>query len=193
MKEVIDIFNAYMKLGEDFIVLHGGGKVRWLNKHGLNLLGYELTEVIGRPCLDFIHPDCREVIKKRIYHRYNRENKALPRIETQLLKKNGDFVWVEVGSGPVLLEEYRLVIVVGRDISARKETEELLIETVMALLPGRLSELLRLLVQGKEYDEIMQVMDLDIENVKRYHRRLNEHLVKNFSERSLEKILRLLK
>ncbi len=192
MDEIIQIFSKYMSMGKDLIALHGGERVQWINKPGLSCLGYELTEMIGKPCVDFIHDDFKEISVKRIRHYFQDSNEVLPPIEIKLLRKNGTSVWFETSGTLLPLEDYNLVMIVGRDISEQKAGEELIIETVMSLLPDRLGILLRLLIQGKEYHEIMNIMNLDLDNVKRYHRRIYQHLVKNLDNDSLDKILSLL-
>ncbi len=48
------------------IVVHVGGILRYANLSAQRLLGAEEKELIGRPALDFVHPDDREMVSARI-------------------------------------------------------------------------------------------------------------------------------
>jgi len=192
MEEFIQIFSTFNNLSRDLIVLYGSGKVRWINKAGLDALGYQLMEVVGRDCIDFFHEESKQAASGRIDFKRRKENQVLSPIELQLLRKDKVPVWFEITSTLLSLEDFRLVMAVGKNISERKESEKLIIDTLLGLLPVRQSKLLNLLLQGKDYEDIMKIMDLNFENVKRYHRRIFQRLEKKLDEESLVKILKLL-
>jgi len=64
---------------------------------------------------------------------------------------------------------------------------------IIKLLPGRLSELMDLLVQGKGYWEIMQTMDLDLPTVKKYRRRIQIKLFGRIDEEALDRFITMLR
>jgi len=64
---------------------------------------------------------------------------------------------------------------------------------IIKLLPGRLSELMSLLVQGMGYWEIMQSMDLDLPTVKKYRRRIQIKLFGRIDEEELERFIEMLR
>ncbi len=60
---------------------------------------------------------------------------------------------------------------------------------IIRLLPGRQSELMLLLVEGKDYREIMNVMDLDLPTIKKYRRRIQIKILGYLDEEAFEEII----
>ncbi len=85
------------------------------------LLGYEPDELIGRPGAQLLHPEDRHRLARA------RATRSESRFEARLLRKAGDFVWVEVTLLPVLGRgDGRLVAMntTVRDISERRAGKE---------------------------------------------------------------------
>ncbi|MFW9973511.1 MAG: PAS domain S-box protein, partial [Candidatus Odinarchaeota archaeon] len=93
----------------------------------LKVLGYKPAEVIGKNPLEFIHPDDREESIKTF-------NKGLIEgygmIEVRIQHKNGNYLWFDL-NGNIFHDNSgkRKGIIVGRDITERKEAEHKLIES----------------------------------------------------------------
>ncbi|MFW5793389.1 MAG: response regulator [Bacteroidota bacterium] len=92
------------------------------------LLGYSNTEMIGKSPYKFIHQDDIETIRRN--HILLLENKATSLIETyRIKKKDGNYIWFETNNQVIYNPNTNLVeeiVCVSRDITERKEHEELL-------------------------------------------------------------------
>ncbi|CAN5699870.1 hypothetical protein BH24ACT22_BH24ACT22_20260 [soil metagenome] len=75
-------------------------------------------EILGRPVLDFIHPDCHETVRKRM--RLVQEKKPADLIEQRWVRLDGKVIEVEVTSAPITYMDLPASQIVVRDISERK-------------------------------------------------------------------------
>lgn len=93
------------------------------------MLGYEQEEMIGRSAYEFFHPNDIEFIQGR--HKMILENELLDSmIDYRLLKKNGEYLWVET-SYKVFFDDYDVedrVISLSRDITEKKLAEEAMLK-----------------------------------------------------------------
>ncbi len=92
------------------------------------LLGYKTEELIGFSAYQFIHPDDVENIRKN--HILLLENKTNSFIESyRIRKKDGTYLWFETNNQVIYNQNTNLVqeiVCVSRDITERKDKEELL-------------------------------------------------------------------
>lgn len=92
------------------------------------LLGYEPSELYGQSAYSFIHPDDLESIRKK--HIMLLESHENSYIEIyRIRKKNGQYIWFETNNQIIYNKETQLVqeiVCVSRDITERKEKEQLL-------------------------------------------------------------------
>ncbi len=120
-KRYLDLFNqAY-----DPIIIHDyNGKILEINRRSVELTGYSHNELLKMNILD-LKPNWKKSFEK----------KGLPRIiengsacfETEILKKNGTIVEVEVSANLLEYPREGLVQSVARDITERKRSEKALI------------------------------------------------------------------
>jgi PAS domain S-box-containing protein len=72
------------------IVIHQKGKILFVNPAMVQMLGYEtVDEVVGKPVLDFVHPDYRKHAQENIKIVLSREGRLGELSETRLLRRNG--------------------------------------------------------------------------------------------------------
>ncbi|MFO7997825.1 MAG: response regulator [Bacteroidales bacterium] len=92
------------------------------------MLGFHPEELIGQPLSHMVHPDDLDLVRKNHDELIN--NKCDSQREIYRLRKaNGEYLWVETNSQSVRNTESGLVeeiVGVARDISERKEKENLL-------------------------------------------------------------------
>ncbi len=92
------------------------------------LLGYQPDELTGSSAYQFIHPDDVESIRKN--HILLLENRTNSFIESyRIRKKDGSYIWFETNNQVIYNQNTNLVqeiVCVSRDITERKEKEELL-------------------------------------------------------------------
>ena len=136
-------FHRLMELSFDAIIIHCEGKVVFANPAGAEIIGAETPEqLIGKPMLDFVHPDYRGTVKERVQKAIG-EGKRAPLAEEKLVRLNGEEIDVEVTGIPTTYNGKPAVRVVLRDITERKRAEEALrkSEHEKAIILDSISEL----------------------------------------------------
>ncbi len=106
------------------IIVHSAGKVDFINQAGARLMGAASPQdLIGKPVLDFIHPDRREIVVERLRIAAEK-NEALPVIENIYVRLDGQPVTVESSAVPFTLGGRFSILTTVTDISERKQAEE---------------------------------------------------------------------
>lgn len=119
-------YRQLVELCPDAIVVHCEGKVAFVNKIGAKFYGVDSPEeLIGRPILDFVHPDYWPTVKERV-SRMLSEGVSMPLIEQKYILKDGTIEDVEVAAAPLTFQGRPSVQLVLRIITDRKRTEEAL-------------------------------------------------------------------
>lgn len=103
-------------------------KFSYLNKAAIELFGAnDKDELLGKPVLERVHPDFRNICSQRIANIY--DNKTIAsHIEAKYLKMDGSIVDVEASGIPFTIESSAGAMLFVRDISSFKKTEEELIQ-----------------------------------------------------------------
>ena len=99
------------------------GEILYGSASTARILGYEPDELVGRNCLELIHPEDRDHSSRTL-----REVLAKPpgplQWDARVRHKDGNYCWVESTISNMLLEsEVRAMVVQQRDINARKAAE----------------------------------------------------------------------
>jgi PAS domain S-box-containing protein len=88
------------------------------NDQLLKMLGYERSEIIGRPVIDLVAPESRELVQ-----RVTQSGRTEP-YEHQARRKNGTTFTVEVCGRAISTSPHLVRVTAVRDISERKQSEE---------------------------------------------------------------------
>lgn len=122
------------------VFVHRFGKVVYINPAALELLGYagHADEMLGREALEFVHPEEREAVRKRIQD-YMKQGKPAPVIEERFSRRDGSYVTVEVTGIPVEFDGEPAALALAQDITGRKRMEAQLIMTDRLASLGRLA------------------------------------------------------
>jgi PAS domain S-box-containing protein len=108
----------------DAVAVHSGGKIVFVNSAAVKLMGAQTpADLIGRPVMDFVHPDSRAVVAQRVKIMME-TGQAVPLIEEKFLKLDGTPIAVEVAAVRLSYEGQPAVQVVIRDIADRKLAEQ---------------------------------------------------------------------
>ena len=120
------------------VIVHSAGKIAFVNPAGARLLGARREEVIGRPMLDFVHPDYHEIVTERV--RQLAATAVQPTIEERFVKLDGTPIDVEVATIDFTFQGRPAVQVVASDITERRriEREQRLLAKAGALLDSTL-------------------------------------------------------
>ncbi|MCT7951857.1 PAS domain S-box protein [Ancylothrix sp. C2] len=114
-------FGRFFTLSLDLLCIAGiDGYFKHLNPAWLETLGYTEAELIGKPFLDFIHPDDLQDTLKEVA-KLNTGLLSLS-FENRYLCKDGSYKWLSWRS--VAFVEEQLIYAVARDITSRKQAEE---------------------------------------------------------------------
>ncbi|MBF0310594.1 MAG: CHASE domain-containing protein [Magnetococcales bacterium] len=113
--------------------LDANGCWSYLNPAWREISGYDVTEVLGRPFQEYIHPDHRPRFLQHFAMLADRRREFI-RDEVAGLHRSGETLWVEVYVGVHRNEQGRFVGVYGtfRDISARRRVEQAIREAQQA-------------------------------------------------------------
>jgi two-component system NarL family sensor kinase len=104
------------------------GRIHYINDYGVNLLGYEEHEILGRTLFETIIPDIeisgRDV--KPFVHDLLRNPQSYPQGEGENLCRDGRRVWVAWSNQAIFNEQGDVVEIlsVGNDTTQRKQVEE---------------------------------------------------------------------
>ncbi len=129
LKESEAKFSLLAKNATDIISLHDLNlNYIYVSDSVKRTLGYEPSDLIGKPASDFIHPEDYLYVKNRYTAMHNRNS-----IEYTLFRhkrKDGSYCWVESSANFTFDEGGNItgLVVNTRDISERKKSEELLIK-----------------------------------------------------------------
>jgi len=119
-------YRALVELSPEAIFVASEGKHVFINSAGLKLFGASSPDhILGRPVMDFIHPDYREVVSQRMSESMDTGIEA-PAIEEKFLRLDGTGIYVEVRAAPLVYQGKPAMQAVVRDISERKRAEEAL-------------------------------------------------------------------
>jgi two-component system, cell cycle sensor histidine kinase and response regulator CckA len=126
LRESEERYRRLVESSPDAIVIHVDGKIVFVNEAAVKLGGARTTdEIVGRPLMDFIHPEYRDLVEERI-RQATAEGKGLPLIEEKFVRVDGITIDVEVSSIPFTYQGRVGAQVVIRDITERKRAEEAL-------------------------------------------------------------------
>jgi PAS domain S-box-containing protein len=119
-----EIFRRLIELSPESVCVHRDGLIRFANPACVQLLRAGRAEaLVGKSILDRIHPEDRDKVLQRIRRTLDTGASA-PLVEERMLRMDGSSVSIEASNVVVPFEGERSVLVVGRDITSRKQAEE---------------------------------------------------------------------
>jgi PAS domain S-box-containing protein len=128
-QEKDELFKLLADNSHDLICLHNRDSTyRFVSPSVKKILGYNPEELIGRNPYELLHPEDKAKIgnsarKKSLAGEENR-------IEHRFLKKNGDYIWMESYSKPLLENsDVKMIQTTSRDITFKKEVDNRLAES----------------------------------------------------------------
>lgn len=126
LRESEERYRKLVELSPDAVALHQDGRIIFANPAAARLVGAACPEeLVGKPVLDFVHPDYHDIVRERI-RRGLVEGRTADWIEEKFVRLDGNTVDVEVASVPFTYRGRPAMQVVARDITESKRTEEAL-------------------------------------------------------------------
>lgn len=117
-------YRLLAELSFEGIVLHDNGIAIDANQAFFNITGYERDEIIGNNIIEILVDERYKQISYQNAISYQTGS-----FEIIAKKKNGDLLWVEIIGKPVLYQGKKVRVIAFRDITARKQTEQALVES----------------------------------------------------------------
>ncbi|MCA1031235.1 PAS domain S-box protein [Bacillus timonensis] len=130
LQKSIDQYKLITENMSDIIcVLNNTGEITYVSPSSDIILENPPEFFVGKCVFSMIHPEDREVLRESL-RKVNDATKP-GRYEFRFLHKNGDYIWIEIHSTPVLNHRKALdhIVIVARDISSRKRAEHALAES----------------------------------------------------------------
>ncbi len=134
LRESEEKYRLLAETTRDIILLQDmEGHITYVNQAGLQLAGFELSDVIGQPIGNFVAKEHRGDIDIRRTQRFEGNQKTY-RYETEFVNRTGEHIPVDVHSIVVLHEgKMQSILIVARDITERKHAEAQMEATLAAL------------------------------------------------------------
>ena len=128
-RENLRNYRLLTELSPNAVAVHSKGKVVYVNDAAVKIFGAKSKEdLLGKPVLNFVHPDYAEFIKKRIIDILNK-GKVFPPVEEKLIRLDGKEICTITASAPIFFEGVFSILVVITDITKKKEIENKLKES----------------------------------------------------------------
>ena len=129
LRESEERYRRLVELSPEPIAVHSEGRLVYANAATAKLFGASSPEeLVGRPILDFIHPDYRDVVNSRV-QRAQETGELAPLLEEKYVRLDGSLIDVEVAGMPISYLGKPAVQAMIRDITERKRAEEALRES----------------------------------------------------------------
>ena len=129
LRESEERFRTLVEWTPEAVVVHRGGKLIYVNPAAVTMFGAaSAQDLIGKPILELIHPDCHRVVLERVKKGLD-DNVAAPLIELRYLKLDGTIIEAEVQGTPIVYDGEPAIHVALRDVTTRKLAEEALRES----------------------------------------------------------------
>ncbi len=129
LRESEERYRRLVELSPEAIIVHTEGRFVYVNPAAQRLWGASCPEeLIGRPILDVVHPNYRNVVGDRIREVQERGSPT-PLNEQKHIKLNGEVIDVEVAGMPFVFRGQPAVQAVIRDVTDRRRGREALRQT----------------------------------------------------------------
>lgn len=134
------------------------GVIRYVSPACREVLGYEPEELIGKRCLDLLHPDDVEPTDRVIFASLGSRQSQF--VTSRVRRRDGSYAWIETAVRGVRDEKTGApveLVTVGRDVTERQKTERLR-QDVVAMLSHDMKNPLSVVLG---FAEILQTEALD--------------------------------
>jgi len=119
-------YSTLVEKGNDgILVIQGAGVLEYVNSVICQMTGFTKEESIGKSFLDFLSPEYKKIVAER-YEKRLKGQDAPNRYEIEILSKTGNKLPVEVNSSRIIYKDKPAIMAIIRDITERKQTENIL-------------------------------------------------------------------
>ncbi|MBF2707693.1 PAS domain S-box protein [Flavobacterium soyangense] len=122
LRESEEKYRGLVENSPDAIVIYKDDRIAFMNDEGLRMLGAKNEEeIIGKPVLQFIHPDSLADVIQRMKE-VVRDNNASATVEEKFIRLDGTPFDVEIKAIPTIYNHETAVQVIVHDITERKQS-----------------------------------------------------------------------
>jgi two-component system cell cycle sensor histidine kinase/response regulator CckA len=113
-----------INMSPDAIGIYRAGRIVFVNPSAVRIFqARSADELIGKPVIEFVHPDSRAFAVARMTEVVSR-GQSVPLVEERFVRLDGTAFDVEVASRPIMFEGQSAVQILVRDISERKRVQQ---------------------------------------------------------------------
>lgn len=111
------------------VLVHSKGIALYCNSAAIKMIGASrLEDIVGKPFLNFLHPDSHTTAYERIKYMTETGN-SVSLMEEKIVRFDGTVLDVEIAAGPIIYEGKEALQAVIRDITEQKHNREELIKS----------------------------------------------------------------
>ena len=125
LRESEERYRKLVELSPEALVVHAEGKVLYVNSAGMKMFAASPGPVEGRPILEFMHPDTRQLGLDRAKG-IMESGQPTDWIEQRFIRCNGEPFDAETKGTPFLYQGVPAVLTLIRDVTERKKTQQML-------------------------------------------------------------------
>ena len=130
MVEQEERYRTLVELSPDAIAIHRDGRLVFSNSAGLRMLGARsLSEVAGRPLLQFVAAEYHEIVRTRV-REATEQRIPQPPIDLRLVRVDGTTVEVKIQTTPVTFEGQPALISFAHDMTEYNRAQRVLERTI---------------------------------------------------------------
>ncbi|MEW6379615.1 MAG: PAS domain S-box protein [bacterium] len=116
-------YSTVVEQARDWVVIVQDGVFQFSNQAVTCLTGYSVEEILGRPLLDIIAPEYRNLVAERYALRSVGKDVPSP-CEVKIQAKDGAVKDAEISAGTIQYQARPATVIIIRDITERKRLEE---------------------------------------------------------------------
>lgn len=135
LREGEERYHRIVEESPDGVIILREERCLFINQTGVEMLRLKgKHDIVGRPIYDFVHPDDHHRLKQRDMHK-----DSIGPIEERFIRMDGKVIDVELKTIPTIYQDKPAIHVIMRDISERKQTQDLIINSEKLTIAGQLA------------------------------------------------------
>jgi two-component system, sporulation sensor kinase A len=131
-------FRSLIENSPDAVIIAWHEEILFINVTGVNLVGGNSSEeILSKSIMDFVHPDYHNIVRERMKSVY--DGGITDFLEYKMLQMDGTILEAEIKAIPTFFQNKPCHHIIIRDISERKKTHELLLNSEKISIAGQLA------------------------------------------------------